>query len=109
MGPEIMIIAIVAIVSGTIVKMRRMQIEKEHLLLGKEAQLPSRGKRNGKRDSGALEEMNRRVENLETIIAAGDINALPEAGETKEMKEQIKLLARRISELEHERFKDDPY
>jgi len=106
MGPEILVIAVVAIISGTIVKLRRLQIEKEHLGLRKS---PLMSKRNGKRNTVELEEINRRLENLETIIAAGDLSTLPEAGEGKEMKEQIKLLARRVSELEHERYKDDPY
>jgi hypothetical protein len=103
----IVLIAIVAIISGTIIKLRRMQIEKDHLVMGKEGDYPQG--RNRKQNPAAIEELNRRLENLETIIAAGDINSLPEAGEAKEMKEQIKLLARRISELEHENFKDDPY
>ena len=102
MGPEILIIAVVAIISGTIVKMRRLQIEREHLGLGKK---PFSSKRN----SHELEEINKRLENLETIVAAGDLTALPEGSDAREMKEQIKLLARRVAELEHERYKDDPY
>jgi|GEM_PF-5417077 len=108
MGPEIiMVIAVVGIVSGTIVKMRKMQLEKEYLLRGKEGSFTQ--ERGRKKNPAALEEINQRLENLETIIAAGDINALPEPGETKELKEQIKLLAKRVSELEHEKFNDDPY
>ncbi len=103
MGGGFIFIAIVAIICGTVIKLRKLQIEKEQLGSG-HTSFDTR-----KSSKSELAEINKRLENLEMIVAAGDLSTLPEGHNTKEMKEQIKLLSRRISELEQERFKDGPY
>ena len=102
-------IAIIGIICGTIVKLRKLQIEKNHLHAGSEDPTMFSKRHSRKRGKAELEELNKRLENLEMIVAAGDVNGLPEYNSNNELKEQIKVLARRVSELEQERFRNDPY
>ncbi len=100
-----MVIVIVAIVSGTIVKMRRLQIEKENGISPSKGDRPYKHfKRNGSNvNLKALEEMNKRLENLETIVVGGEIDSLPSSSTEMELRNQISMLSRRIEELENER------
>ncbi|WP_020527882.1 hypothetical protein [Flexithrix dorotheae] len=105
MGPEIMVIVIVAIVSGTIVKLRRLQIEKEQgIPPGKNEPHYKHFKRSGANvNTKVLEEMNKRLENLETIVVGGELDSLPSHATEMELRDQIARLSKRIEELENER------
>ncbi|MBT33055.1 MAG: hypothetical protein CMO01_25635 [Thalassobius sp.] len=105
----IVLIAIAGIICGTIVKLRRMQLEKNMGYIGQEDHGRFSKRQFRKQNNAQLEEVNKRLENLETIVAAGDFNGLPEYNSNQELKEQISILSRRISELEQEKYRNDPY
>ena len=113
MGPFVMIIAVTAILAGTIIKAKKLNLEKErlrmagHLPEGEKKKIGFLSKKGLKSkvlkssnsdDSEEVVALNRRIENLETIIMDGfETNtALREA----ELQAEIRSLSERLKRLE---------
>lgn len=115
MGPVIMIIAVTAIISGTYIRAKKINLEKERLRLGvggspeftKKRGLFSRGKDKispliniNQNKSGEIDKIQKRIENLEVIMLdQAESTPLPSQNESV-ILEELRSLSARLKKLE---------
>lgn len=103
MEPVILLIGIAAIISITRIKLKTIQLERERLQLGQ----PSvTGRADSLKKSDAqlilqeIQQLNKRIENLETIVVSEDL-ALQQHNDTAEIRKQVALLAKKWKKFRH--------
>jgi Ni,Fe-hydrogenase III large subunit len=102
MEPVILLIGIAAIISITRIKLKTIQLERERLQLGQPT-VAGRADSLKKSDTQLIlqeiQQLNKRIENLETIVVSEDL-ALQQHNDTAEIRKQMALLAKKVEEIQ---------
>lgn len=104
MEPVFIILGLAGIISGTILKSRKLQIEREELRIKEMSMLaPHQQQQVPQYLNAQIEDLKKQVANLQVIVADTDVYRLSESSAEASLKKQIDELSRRIIELEKTR------
>jgi hypothetical protein len=114
MEPVILVVAVTAIISATFLKAKRMNLERERMRLGlgvteepkkkrgffgkRREQFASITSKNSKADNSEINEIKKRMENLETILLDGMESNL--ITRETEIQQEMHSLSSRLQDLE---------
>ncbi|MFT5916533.1 MAG: hypothetical protein ACJAWV_001987 [Flammeovirgaceae bacterium] len=114
MEPVILIVSITAIISATFLKAKRMNLERDKIRLGlgvvdepkkkigffgkQKEQFVNISSKASKANNGEMDEMKKRMENLETILLDGVESNL--MTRESEIQQEMRVLSSRLKDLE---------
>jgi hypothetical protein len=113
MEPVILFIGLGIIISITSIKLKKLQLERERLHIGHPTAPPDRDRKYKKGEVGPVtqevQQLNRRIENIETIVIGGEWASLDQHTDIGDIRKQLVQLSKKVEELENEkkRVKND--